>query len=55
MLRTINPQASLWEAILPDVALRMPAELESVDALLDDPAFFEPYRARSIVSALETQ
>src|SRR5947209_274765 len=37
MLRTINPQVSLWESILPDVALRMPAELESVDALLDDP------------------
>jgi IS5 family transposase len=44
MLRTINPQVSLWESILPDVALRMPAELESVDALLDDPAFLEPYR-----------
>lgn len=25
--------------------LRMPAELESVDRLLDDPEFFEPYRA----------
>jgi IS5 family transposase len=45
MLRTISPQASLWESILPDVALRMPAELESVDALLDDPEFLEPYRA----------
>ena len=44
MLRTISPQTSLWEAILPDVALRMPAELEAVDALLDDPAFLEPYR-----------
>src|SRR3989440_462106 len=44
MLRTISPQPSLWEAILPEIALRMPAELEAVDALLDDPAFFEPYR-----------
>jgi transposase, IS5 family len=45
MLRTISPQPSLWEAMLPEVALRMPAELEAVDRLLDDPAFFEPYRA----------
>jgi IS5 family transposase len=45
MLRTINPHASLWESILPDVALRTPAELESVGRLLDDPVFLEPYRA----------
>jgi IS5 family transposase len=45
MLRTISPPPSLWEAILPEVALRMPAELEAVDRLLDDPVFFEPYRA----------
>lgn len=35
---------SLWESILPAIALRMPAELEAVDALLDDEAFFAPYR-----------
>jgi transposase, IS5 family len=45
MLRTISPQPSLWEAVLPEFALRMPAELEAVDRLLDDPVFFEPYRA----------
>ena len=45
MLRTIRSQPSLWEAILPEIALRMPAELASVDRLLDDPVFFEPYRA----------
>ena len=45
MLTTVNPQPSLWEAILPDIALRMPAQLDSVDRLLDDPVFFEPYRA----------
>ena len=44
MLRTISPQPSLWEAMLPEAVLRMPAELEAVDRLLDDPAFFEPYR-----------
>jgi IS5 family transposase len=44
MLRTTNPQHSLWEAILPSELLGLPAELARVDALLDDPAFFEPFR-----------
>ncbi len=45
MLRTVNAQRTLWEAILPEMCLGMPSELESVDRLLDDPAFFEPFRA----------
>ena len=45
MLRTINAQPTLWEAILPEMCLGMPAELEAVDRLLDDPAFFEPFVA----------
>lgn len=45
MLRTISPEHTLWEAILPEPCLRMPAELESIDRLLDDVAFFDPYRA----------
>jgi transposase, IS5 family len=45
MLRTMNPHSSLWESILPECCLRLPAELDSVDRLLDDAAFFEPYRA----------
>ncbi len=45
MLRTVNDQATLWESILPAAVLGMPAELEAVDRLLDDPRFFEPYRA----------
>src|SRR5947208_17053596 len=45
MLRTISPQPSLWESILPECCLRMPTELEAVGRLLDDGAFFEPYRA----------
>jgi transposase, IS5 family len=45
MLRTVGEQPSLWESILPEVCLGMPAELASVDRLLDDPRFFEPYRA----------
>jgi len=35
----------LWEALLPAEALVMPAELVAVDQLLDDPRFFEPFRA----------
>jgi IS5 family transposase len=45
MLRTTNPQHSLWEAILPSELLGLPAELARVDHLLDDPAFWEPFRA----------
>jgi IS5 family transposase len=45
MLRTVGDQSTLWESILPSAVLRIPAELEAVDRLLDDPRFFEPYRA----------
>jgi transposase, IS5 family len=44
MLRTTNPQRSLWEAILPAEALGLPSELATVDRLLDDPVFVEPFR-----------
>jgi transposase, IS5 family len=43
VLRTTRPQASLWEAILPAEVLGLPAELATVDRLLDDPAFIQPY------------
>ena len=42
MLRTTNPQLSLWEAILPEGCLGLPAELARVDRLLDAPAFLAP-------------
>ena len=42
MLRTTNPQPSLWEAILPDACLGLPAELARVDRRLDAPAFLAP-------------
>ncbi|MGQ0802913.1 MAG: ISNCY family transposase [Actinomycetota bacterium] len=45
MLRTVNLERTLWEAILPEVCLGLPGELEAVDRLLDDERFFEPYRA----------
>lgn len=44
MLRTVNAQPTLWEALLPEMCLGLPAELEAVDRLLDDAAFFAPYR-----------
>ena len=43
MLRTVNDQLSLWDAILPPELLVLPCELARVDALLDDPVFFAPF------------
>ena len=45
MLRTVNDQPTLWDAILPAELLVLPVELARVDALLDDPAFFAPFAA----------
>ena len=45
MLRTVNDQPTLWDAILPSELLVLPAELGRVDALLDDPVFFAPFAA----------
>ena len=45
MLVTTSPQRTLWETILPPGYQDLPAELAAVDALLDDPVFFAPYRA----------
>jgi len=45
VLRTVCVRPTLWEALLPPEALVMPAELVAVDQLLDDPRFFEPFRA----------
>jgi len=44
VLRTVNAQPTLWESLLPEMCLGLPAELEAVDRLLDDQAFFAPYR-----------
>jgi transposase, IS5 family len=43
MLRTRNAQPSLWEAVLPEALLRLPADLQRVDAWLDDERFFAPF------------
>jgi hypothetical protein len=31
-----DPQATIWELLLPEEAMRLPAELQAVDAYLDD-------------------
>jgi len=43
VLRTIGDPVSLWESLLPEEVLRLPAELARVDVLLDDPVFFAPF------------
>jgi IS5 family transposase len=43
LLRTTNPQRSLWETILPAGILALPEELAQVDALLDEPEFLAPF------------
>ncbi len=43
MLRTINAEPTLWDAILPECCLGLPPMLAEVDALLDDPRFFVPF------------
>lgn len=43
MLRTINAEPTLWDAILPECCLGLPPGLAAVDELLDDPRFFVPF------------
>jgi IS5 family transposase len=44
VLRTkVDPQPTLWEAILPPEFLALPPGLAQIDRLLDDPIFFEPF------------
>lgn len=44
VFRTINDSPTLWDAILPECCLGLPAGLAEVDDLLDDPRLFEPFR-----------
>jgi len=44
VLRTISPQPTLWESILPACCLGLPGDLAEIDELLDDERFFEPFR-----------
>jgi IS5 family transposase len=45
VLREIDPQTTIWDALLPEEAKRLPAELQAVDAYLDDERFITPWRA----------
>jgi len=45
LLRETDPQTTLWDALLPEEAKRLPAELAAVDAYLDDDRFLAPWRA----------
>jgi transposase, IS5 family len=45
VLRETDPQTTLWDAPLPEEAKRLPAELQAVDAYLDDERFIAPWRA----------
>jgi transposase, IS5 family len=44
VLRETDPQATIWELLLPEEAKRLPAELTQVDAYLDDERFVAPWR-----------
>jgi IS5 family transposase len=44
VLRETDPQATLWDALLPEEAKRLPAELARIDAFLDDERFIAPWR-----------
>jgi IS5 family transposase len=44
VFRETDPQTTLWEALLPEEAKRLPAELQAVDAYLDDERFIAPWR-----------
>lgn len=43
MLRTVCPQPTLWDAILPELARGLPPGLAEVDRLLDDRRFLVPF------------
>jgi transposase, IS5 family len=44
VLRETEPQARLWDALLPEEAKRLPAELAKIDPYLDDDRFLAPWR-----------
>ena len=44
MFRTVGPQGSLFELLLPPGMRVLSGELAEIDVLLDDPRFFQPFR-----------
>jgi IS5 family transposase len=45
VLRETDPQTTLWDALLPEEAKRLPTELVQVDGYLDDERFLAPWRS----------
>ena len=45
MLRTVSDAPTLWESVIPECLRGLPGDLGEIDELLDDPRFFEPFRA----------
>jgi hypothetical protein len=45
VLRETDPQTTIWDLLLPEEAKRLPAELQAVDAYLDDERFIAAWRA----------
>jgi transposase, IS5 family len=45
VLRETDPQTTLWDALLPEGAKRLPTELVQVDGYLDDERFLAPWRS----------
>ncbi|GMA62931.1 hypothetical protein GCM10025859_33710 [Alicyclobacillus fastidiosus] len=43
MLRTHQNQVTLWDSILPESLLSLPAELERIDQILNDERFMWPF------------
>ena len=43
MIRTVSPQPTLWESVIPQCLMGLPGDLAEIDDLLDDEAFFEPF------------
>jgi transposase, IS5 family len=44
VLRETDPQATIWELLLPEEAKRLPTELTAIDAYLDDERFIALWR-----------
>ena len=44
MIRTVSPQPTLWESVIPQCLMGLPGDLAEIDELLDDERFFEPFR-----------
>ena len=45
MLRTVSDAPTLWESVIPECLMGLPGDLGEIDVLVDDPRFFEPFRA----------